>query len=184
MTTTPPITDQAGRAQALVAFLLEDCPREAFTTEVRELASAVVGHEAHTGPDGFYARWFATPAARAAYVAAVLDPVGRTAASGVLADVEAMLREDFMRLALFRRFADQASAELAASQRDALASLARLLASPPRTVQDALGNTTTRRFDDAELETLASLGARHAKVCALQRATAAVERVITALCPI
>ena len=95
MTTTPPITVQAGRAQALVAFLLEDCPRGAFTTEVYELASSVVTDEAHTGPDGFYARWFATPAARAAYVAAVLDPAGRTASSGVLADVEAMLREDF-----------------------------------------------------------------------------------------
>ncbi len=164
MTTTPPITDQAGRAQALVAFLLEDCPRGAFTTEVYELASSVVTDEAHTGPDGFYARWFATPAARAAYVAAVLDPVGRTASSGVLADVEAMLRQDFMRLALFRRFADQASAELAASQRDALASLARVLASPPRTVQDALGSATSRRFATAELKMLAALGARHAEV--------------------
>ena len=68
MTTTPPITDQAGRAQALVAFLLEDCPREAFTTELYALASSVVGYEAHLGPDGFYTRWFATPAARAAGV--------------------------------------------------------------------------------------------------------------------
>ena len=181
MTTTPPITDQAGRAPALVAFLLEDCPREAFTTEVYELASAVVGHEPRTGPDGFYARWFATPAARAAYVAAALDPVGKTASGGELTGIEAMLRKDFVRLELFQRFADQARAALATSQR---ATLACLLAGPPRTVPDAAGTATNRRFEDAELETLASLGARHAAVCALQRTTATVERAIAARCPV
>ncbi len=97
MTTTPLITDQAGRAHALVGFLLADCPREALTTEVYELASSTFGHDDSTGPDGFYTRWFATPAARAAYVAAALDPVGKTAPGGELTGIEAMLREDFAR---------------------------------------------------------------------------------------
>ena len=184
MTTTPLITDQAGRAHALVGFLLADCPREALTTEVYELASSTFGHDDSTGPDGFYTRWFATPAARVAYVAAALDPVGKTASGGELTGIEAMLRKDFVRLELFRRFADQARAALATSQRATLAALACLLASPPRTVPDAAGTATNRRFEDAELETLASLGARHAEVCALQRTTATVERAIAALCPV
>lgn len=103
-----------------------------------------------------------------------------TASRRDLAGVEAMLREDFVRLELFRRFADPDRAEVAASRRDALAALARLLATPPRTVQDAFGTAVNRRFEDAELETLASLGARHAEVYAQRCSTAAVERATAA----
>ncbi len=160
-------------------------PRDGFSTALCELSASLFGHDGGSDQDRFYERWFQTPAARAAYVARVLDPPGtKTPATDALAGVEAALREELDRLELFVRFSGQARAEVEHKQAEALAVLARLLATPPLTTPDPSRSVPRRRFEDVELETPFLLGARHAGVCEARCSTVVVERALASLCPV
>ena len=65
--------DKAKTANGLVRFLANGCQRPAFTARIYQALSLhMFGHIAEYNIDGFYATWFGTPQACAAWVTYVL----------------------------------------------------------------------------------------------------------------
>jgi hypothetical protein len=115
--------DKARFANALLAFVVQGCPRERFTKAVYNKLIHCFGHIAHFDRDGFYAVWFSSPAK----IAEFLDNVVKYPHWGdpqfTYSDVERAFKIEVLRLRLHKQWAETARAAQESAERAILAHL-------------------------------------------------------------